>query len=78
MKDLDLDVGSIGPGLYFQRALGRIAPLADMLSLAAKIIGKINLGDNSVVGLNSVVITNGEPNVTVFGVPDTDISRSAG
>ena len=106
MKDLDLDVGSIGPGLYIQHGqstfvsaesiganctIGRHAVIGYSnrtdrptignnvhIYAGAKIIGKINLGDNSVVGLNSVVITNVEPNVTVFGVPAKAISRSAG
>jgi len=106
MKDLDLDVGSIGPGLYIQHGqstfvsaesiganctIGRHVVIGYSnrtdrptignnvhIYAGAKIIGKINLGDNSVVGLNSVVITNVEPNVTVFGVPAKAISRSAG
>lgn len=35
----------------------------------AKIIGKIKVGDNSVIGLNTVVIDNVPPNVTLLGVP---------
>lgn len=35
----------------------------------AKIIGKITVGDNAVIGLNTVVIDNVPPNVTVLGVP---------
>jgi serine O-acetyltransferase len=43
----------------------------------AKIIGKIKLGDNSVIGLNTVVIDNVEPNVTVLGVPAKVVWRSS-
>ena len=35
----------------------------------AKIIGKIKVGDNAVIGLNTVVIDNVPPNVTLLGVP---------
>lgn len=42
----------------------------------AKIVGKVKLGDNSVVGLNSVVIGNVKPNMTVFGVPAKAIWRN--
>lgn len=35
----------------------------------AKIIGKITIGDNAVIGLNTVVIDHVPPNVTVLGVP---------
>lgn len=35
----------------------------------AKIIGNITIGDNATVGLNTVVIDDVPPNVTVFGVP---------
>ena len=35
----------------------------------AKIVGKIRIGDNATVGLNSVVIDNVPANSTVFGVP---------
>jgi serine O-acetyltransferase len=35
----------------------------------AKIIGKINIGDNATIGLNTVVIDNVAPGATVLGVP---------
>jgi serine O-acetyltransferase len=35
----------------------------------AKIIGKVRIGDNATVGLNTVVIDNVAPNTTVFGMP---------
>ena len=35
----------------------------------AKIVGKIKVGDNAVIGLNTVVIDNVPPNVTLLGVP---------
>lgn len=35
----------------------------------AKIIGKIKVGDNAVIGLNTVVIDNVPPNITLLGVP---------
>jgi len=39
------------------------------ISAGAKIIGKIKIGNNATIGLNTVVIDNVPPNVTVFGVP---------
>ena len=35
----------------------------------AKLVGKITVGDNAVIGLNTVVISNVPANSTVFGVP---------
>jgi serine O-acetyltransferase len=35
----------------------------------AKLVGKIIVGDNAVIGLNTVVISNVPANSTVFGVP---------
>jgi serine O-acetyltransferase len=35
----------------------------------AKIIGKVTIGDNATVGLNTVVINDVAPNTTVLGVP---------
>jgi len=41
----------------------------------AKVVGNVTIGDDAVVGLNTVVIDNVAPNVTVFGVPGRVISR---
>lgn len=35
----------------------------------AKIIGKVKVGDNATIGLNTVVIDHVQPNVTLLGVP---------
>lgn len=35
----------------------------------AKIVGDVRIGDNAVIGLNTVVTANVAPNTTVFGVP---------
>jgi serine O-acetyltransferase len=35
----------------------------------AKILGRVNVGDNATIGANSVVIGDVPPNVTVMGVP---------
>jgi serine O-acetyltransferase len=35
----------------------------------AKVLGRVNVGDNATIGANSVVIQNVPPNVTVMGVP---------
>ncbi|MFP5080827.1 serine O-acetyltransferase [Pedobacter sp. JCM 36344] len=40
-----------------------------ILSTGAKILGDIFIGDNSVVGANSVVLTSVEPNSVVVGIP---------
>jgi serine O-acetyltransferase len=39
------------------------------ISAGAKVIGNIKIGNNATIGLNTVVIDNVPPNVTVFGVP---------
>lgn len=43
----------------------------------AKIIGKIKIGDNATIGLNTVVFDNVPPNVTLLGVPGRVIGPSA-
>lgn len=44
----------------------------------AKIIGKIKVGDNAVIGLNTVVIDNVAPNVTLLGVPGKPLGPPRG
>ena len=44
----------------------------------AKVIGKVRVGDNSIVGANSVVIGNVPENCTVFGVPARIFGRMSG
>ena len=39
------------------------------ISAGAKVIGKVNIGENSKVGANAVVVKNVPANVTVVGVP---------
>lgn len=39
------------------------------ITVGAKVLGNINLGDNSIVGANAVVIKNVPPNAIVGGVP---------
>lgn len=39
------------------------------ISAGAKVIGKVNIGENSKVGANAVVVKNVPANVTVIGVP---------
>lgn len=39
------------------------------ISSGAKVLGKITIGDNCVVGANAVVINNVQPNCIVAGVP---------
>jgi serine O-acetyltransferase len=43
----------------------------------AKVVGKITIGDNSTIGMNSVVMSDVEPGVTVLGVPARVIWRNA-
>lgn len=43
----------------------------------AKIIGKIKIGNNATIGLNTVVFDNVPPNVTLLGVPGRVIGPSA-
>ncbi len=40
-----------------------------MISVGAKIIGDVTIGDNSIVGASSVVLKDVPPNCTVVGVP---------
>lgn len=42
----------------------------------AKIIGKIKIGNNATIGMNTVVIDNVPPNVTLFGVPGRVVGPS--
>ncbi|WP_252314152.1 serine O-acetyltransferase [Sinobaca sp. H24] len=42
----------------------------------AKIIGNVNIGKNSIVGTNSVVIKDVPPNSTVAGIPATIIKSN--
>ena len=41
----------------------------------AKIVGKVSVGDNAVIGANSVVIANVPPGATVMGVPGRILLR---
>lgn len=45
------------------------------ITAGAKVIGKIKIGDNSVVGANAVVIKDVPPNCTVVGVPAYIVKR---
>jgi serine O-acetyltransferase len=40
-----------------------------IVHVGATIIGKLRIGDNSIIGANSLVLTDVPPNVTVMGVP---------
>ncbi len=44
----------------------------------AKIIGNVTIGDDAVIGLNTVVIDNVPASATVFGVPGRIISKRGG
>ena len=39
------------------------------ISAGAKIIGKVTIGDNAIIGANTVVLSDVPPNATVLGVP---------
>jgi serine O-acetyltransferase len=39
------------------------------VSAGAKVIGKLSVGENSIVGANAVVVKNVPANATVVGVP---------
>ncbi len=45
------------------------------ISVGAKILGNVTIGDNSIVGANAVVVKNVPPNCTVVGVPAYIIKR---
>ena len=44
------------------------------LGANAVVAGPVNIGDNVVVGANSLVVSSVAPNVTVVGVPATEVS----
>lgn len=46
-----------------------------VIGAGAKIIGKVNVGSNSVIGANAVVTKDVEPNTIVAGVPAKIIRR---
>jgi serine O-acetyltransferase len=65
---------SVGPGVLIGlRGVGhKGAPVLGndvYVGVGAKILGKINVGDNVRIGANSVVVQNVPSSVTVFGVP---------
>jgi serine O-acetyltransferase len=43
----------------------------------AQIVGRVRIGDNATVGLNTVVLADVPPNTTVFGVPGKIIAERA-
>jgi len=45
------------------------------IAAGAKVFGKITVGNNSIIGANSVVCTNVPPNCTMMGVPAHIIAR---
>ena len=48
-----------------------------VLGSGCKILGAIRIGDNAVVGANSVVLVSVEANATVVGIPARKISRTS-
>ena len=61
------------------RAKGRSAPRIGKnvyLASGCKVLGNVVIGDNVVVGANSVVVTSVPDNYTVFGVPARIIVRN--
>lgn len=46
-----------------------------MICAGAKVLGKVTIGDNSIVGANAVVVKDVPPNCTVVGVPAYIIKR---
>ncbi len=46
-----------------------------MVCAGAKILGKVKVGDNSIIGANAVVVKDVPPNCTVVGVPAYIIKR---
>jgi serine O-acetyltransferase len=45
------------------------------ITVGAKVIGDVTIGDNSVVGANAVVVKNVPPNCTVVGIPAYIVKR---
>lgn len=45
------------------------------ITVGAKVLGAITIGDNSIIGANSVVIKNVPPNCTVVGIPGYIVKR---
>jgi len=46
------------------------------IHVGATIVGKVRIGDNSIVGANSLVLCDVPPGVTVLGVPAKIIART--
>ena len=47
-----------------------------LIGTGAKILGNINIGDNTKIGANSVVLTDIEENSTVVGIPGKTIKKN--
>ncbi len=62
-------LGALHPDMGFNKALR--CEIGDNVTLAAgcKVLGPYRIGDNVLVGANSVVLHSVGPNVTVFGIP---------
>jgi serine O-acetyltransferase len=61
------------------RRKGRTSPRIGnnvLLAAGCKVLGDITIGDNAVVGANSLVITSVPANCTVLGVPAKPITRN--
>lgn len=46
------------------------------ITAGAKVIGKVKVGDNSIIGANAVVVKDVPPNCTVVGVPAYIVRRN--
>ncbi len=47
-----------------------------MIGAGAVILGKIRIGDNSIIGANSVVIDDVPPNSIVVGIPAKELKKN--
>ncbi len=63
-------------GISGRGAKRGVPVIGDNVFMAANavIAGKISVGDNSVIGANSLVVNDVEPNTTVIGVPAIKVS----
>ena len=71
-------IGGIRPNIW--KGTPRPPRIADgvYIGAGAKILGDITIGNNVVVGANSVVITDIPDNCTVMGIPARIVSREEG
>jgi len=68
-------IGAIRPNRWAGKPRPPVLGNNVYIGAGAKVLGDVKVGDNSVVGANSVVMTDIPENVTVMGIPARIVSR---